>query len=69
LHCETNNNLNNMSGQKKLNKLTKLNRVVAIPSAKRTDYAYDENGQILKDPKTGLPIMKEVQLYKIKKLV
>ena len=58
-----------MSGQKRLNKVTKHNRVVAIPSKKRKDYAYDENGQIMKDPKTGEPIVKEVQLYKIKKLM
>jgi hypothetical protein len=57
-----------MSGQKRLNRVTKNNRVVAIPSKKRKDYAYDENGQIMKDPKTGEPIVKEVQLYKIKKL-
>ena len=57
-----------MSGQQKLNRAIKNNRVVAIPSKKRKDYAYDENGQIMKDPKTGEPIMKEVQLYKIKKL-
>jgi hypothetical protein len=57
-----------MSGQKKLDRVTKHIRVVAMPSKKRTDYAYDENGQIMKDPKTGEPIMKEVQLYKIKNL-
>ena len=57
-----------MSGKSKLNRVTKNIRVVAIPSKKRKDYAYDENGQIMKDPKTGEPIMKEVQLYKIKKL-
>jgi hypothetical protein len=56
-----------MSGQKKLNRAIREanNRVVAIPTKKRKDYAYDENGQILKDPKTGEPIVKEVQLYKI----
>lgn len=57
-----------MSGQKKLNRAIKNNRVVAIPSKKRKDYAYDENGQIIRDPKTNEPIVKEVQLYKIKKL-
>lgn len=57
-----------MSGQKRLNRVTKHNRVVAMPSRERLDYSYDENGQIMKDPKTGEPIMKEVQLYKIKKL-
>ena len=57
-----------MSGQKKLDRATRNNRVVAIPSKKRRDYATDENGQIMKDPKTGEPIVKEIQLYKIKKL-
>ena len=57
-----------MSGQKRLNKAIKHNRVVAMPSKKRKDYAYDENGQLVRDPKTNEPIVKEVQLYKIKKL-
>lgn len=57
-----------MSGQKRLNKAVKNNRVVAMPSKKRKDYAYDENGQVMRDPKTNEPIVKEVQLYKIKKL-
>ena len=57
-----------MSGQKKLNRVTRNNRVVALPSKKVTDYAYDENGKVMTDPKTGEPIMREVQLYKIKKL-
>ena len=57
-----------MSGQKRLNKAIKNNRVVAIPSKKRKDYATDENGQIMVDPKTKEPIVKETQLYKIKKL-
>jgi hypothetical protein len=57
-----------MSGQKRLNKAVKNNRVVAMPSKKRKDYAYDENGQVVRDPKTNEPIVKEVQLYKIKKL-
>lgn len=57
-----------MSGQKRLAKAVKNNRVVAMPSKKRKDYAYDENGQVVRDPKTNEPIVKEVQLYKIKKL-
>ena len=57
-----------MSGQKKLNRATKNIRVVAMPSKVRKDYALDEYGQIIKDPKTNEPIMKEVQLYKIKKM-
>lgn len=57
-----------MSGQKKLNRAIKNNRVVAIPSKKRKDYVTDENGQIMRDPKTNEPLVKETQLYKIKKL-
>lgn len=57
-----------MSGQKKLNRAIKQanNRMVAIPTKVRKDYATDENGNIIVDPKSGEPIMKEVQLYKIK---
>ena len=57
-----------MSGQKRLNKAVKNNRVVAMPSKKRKEYAYDENGQLVRDPKTNEPIVKETQLYKIKKM-
>ena len=57
-----------MSGQKKLLKAVKNNRVVAIPSKKRKDYVTDENGQIMRDPKTNEPLVKETQLYKIKKM-
>jgi hypothetical protein len=59
-----------MSGQQKLNRAIREanNRVVAIPTKKRKDYAYDENGQIVRDPKTNEPIIKEVQLYKITKM-
>lgn len=56
------------SGQKRLNKAIKNNRVVAIPSKKRKDYMLDENGQIMRDPKTEEPLVKETQLYKIKKM-
>jgi hypothetical protein len=57
-----------MSGQKKLNRAIREanNRVVAMPTKKRKDYVYDENGQLVRDPKTNEPIVKEVQLYKIK---
>lgn len=47
-----------MSGQKKLNRVTKNIRVAAMPSKVRKDYALDENGQI----------MKETQLYRVKQL-
>lgn len=57
-----------MSGQKKLNRVTKNIRVVATPSKKRKDYAFDEFGQLMRDPKTNEPIVKEVQLYDIHKL-
>ena len=57
-----------MSGQKKLNRAIKNNRVVATPSKKRKDYVYDEFGQLMRDPKTNEPIVKEVQLYDIHKL-
>ena len=39
-----------------------------MPSKVRKDYALDENGQIMKDPKTNEPIMKETQLYRVKQL-
>lgn len=57
-----------MSGQKRLNKAVKNNRVVAMPSKKRKDYVLDENGQQVCDPKTKEPLVKETQLYKIKKM-
>jgi hypothetical protein len=57
-----------MSGQKRLNKAVKNNRVVAMPSKKRKDYVLDENGQQVYDPKTHEPLVKETQLYKIKKM-
>lgn len=56
------------SAQKRLNKAIKNNRVVAIPSKKRKDYMVDENGQQMYDPKTHEPMVKETQLYKIKKM-
>lgn len=56
------------SAQKRLNKAIKNNRVVAIPSKKRKDYMLDENGQQMYDPKTKEPLVKETQLYKIKKM-
>jgi hypothetical protein len=57
-----------MSGQKRLAKAVRNNRVVAMPSKKRKDYVLDENGQQVYDPKTHEPLVKETQLYKIKKL-
>ena len=57
-----------MSGQKKLEKACRHLRVVATPSKKRTDYALDENGQQMYDKKTGEPLTKQTQLYRITKL-
>jgi len=54
-----------MSGQKRLNKVCKHNRCVAIPSKKRKDEVLDEMGRVKLDPKTGEPLMKETQLYNI----
>lgn len=57
-----------MSGQKRLEKVCHNNRVVAVPSNKRTDYALDENGQQMYDKKTGEPLTKQMQLYNIVKM-
>ena len=54
-----------MSGQKRLEKACRNNRVVAVPSKKRTDYVLDENGQQMYDKKTGEPLTKQTQLYNI----
>ena len=56
-----------MSGQKRLEKVCHNNRVVAVPSKKRTDYVLDENGQQMYD-KTGVPLTKQTQLYNIVKM-
>lgn len=57
-----------MSGQKRLEKVCHNNRVVAVPSNKRTDYALDENGQQMYDKKTDEPLTKQTQLYNIVKM-
>lgn len=57
-----------MSGQKRFEKVCHNNRVVAVPSNKRTDYALDENGQQMYDKKTGEPLTKQTQLYNIVKM-
>ena len=57
-----------MSGQKRLEKVCHNNRMVAVPSNKRTDYALDENGQQMYDKKTGEPLTKQTQLYNIVKM-
>lgn len=57
-----------MSGQKRLEKVCHNNRVVALPSKKRTDYVLDENGQQMYDKKTSEPLTKQAQLYNIVKM-
>lgn len=56
-----------MSGQKRLNKLVKNNRVVAYPSKKIKRVATDQNGNSILD-KDGNAVEEEVQLYRIKKI-
>jgi len=56
-----------MSGQKKLNRVTKHNRVVALPSKKVEKPILDRDGKNILD-KDGVPQTETVQLYKIKKL-
>ena len=56
-----------MSGQKKLNRVTKHNRVVALPSKKVERPILDREGKNVLD-KDGVPQTETVQLYKIKKL-
>jgi hypothetical protein len=57
-----------MSGQKRLEKACRNNRVVAIPTKKRTDYVLDESGHLTYDKKTGEPLTKQTQLYNIVKM-
>ena len=54
-----------MSGQKKLNRATRTNRVVAFPSRKVERVVKDFNGNVVLD-KNGNAVTEEVQLYKIK---
>lgn len=56
-----------MSGQKKLNKLTKNLRVVAMPSKKVERPILDRDGNNVVD-KDGVAQTETVQLYKIKKM-
>jgi len=56
-----------MSGQKRLEKAIRNNRVVAIPSRKKEVVKTDENGQILKD-KNGEVVVEKTQLYNIHKM-
>ena len=56
-----------MSGQKRLNKLIKNNRVVAMPSKKIERPLLDREGNPILD-KDGIVQTETVQLYKIKKM-
>ena len=56
-----------MSGQKKLNRVTKHIRVVAMPTKKVERELTDVNGNPILD-KNGEPQIEQVQLYKIKHL-
>ena len=56
-----------MSGQKKLNRAIRNNRVVAMPSKKKEIPILDRDGQNVLD-KDGKPQVETIQLYKIKKL-
>lgn len=56
-----------MSGQKRLNKAIRNNRVVALPSKKIERPILDREGNQILD-KDGVVQTETVQLYKIKKL-
>jgi hypothetical protein len=56
-----------MSGQKRLNKAIRNNRVVALPSKKIERPILDREGNQMLD-KDGVVQTETVQLYKIKKL-
>lgn len=56
-----------MSGQKKLEKALRNNRVVAIIGRKKEVVKTDENGQPLKD-KNGEVVVEKTQLYNIHKM-
>jgi hypothetical protein len=54
-----------MSGQKRLNRVAKHNRVVAFPTRKVEREVTDNMGQPILD-KNGNAMTEEIQLYKIK---
>ena len=56
-----------MSGQKKLERAIRNNRVVAMPSRKKEIIVKDINGNEVKD-KNGEVVTEKVQLYNIIKL-
>ena len=55
-----------MSG-KKLERVCRNNRVVAMPSRKKEVTVTDNNGEVMRD-KNGEPIVEKIQLYNIYKL-
>ena len=56
-----------MSGQKRLERAVRNNRVVAMPTRKKEVVKTDENGQPLKD-KNGEVVVEKTQLYNIHKM-
>ena len=56
-----------MSGQKRLERAIRNNRVVAILGRKKEVVKTDENGQPLKD-KNGEVVVEKIQLYNINKM-
>lgn len=56
-----------MSGQKRLERAVRSNRVVAIIGRKKEVVKTDENGQPLKD-KNGEVVVEKTQLYNIHKM-
>jgi hypothetical protein len=56
-----------MSGQKRLERAIRNNRVVAILGRKKEVVKTDENGQPLKD-KNGEVVVEKTQLYNINKM-
>jgi hypothetical protein len=56
-----------MSGQKRLERAVRNNRVVAMPTRKKEVVKTDENGQPLKD-KNGEVVVENTQLYNIYKM-
>lgn len=56
-----------MSGQQRLNRITRNNRVVAFPTHKKERIVTDGNGDAVLD-KNGSKVTEEVQMYRIKPL-
>ena len=56
-----------MSGQKRLERATRNNRVVAMVGRKKEVVVKDGNGEPIKD-KNGEVVVEKVQLYNIHKL-